>query len=261
MNVKTEMSWQKTPAHLRFADSLQNVRTVVRTSVPSLDAEAQMFYTCSWHGKAQHLPCFRLRTESLAVLTKIFVDKEISSLSALRLHPEKSVKAFRSGPLQWLPLTPILEERERMGAPKGNCDALKHGLYAKHFSPAEQAELRRMPPDDYQHEIYMMRVAVKNLFEIQMRLHEKVESVLNSKEPIDVEALTKITNSLSLAVTALNTTARTYALFNGADTSLNDSFDEALNSLSVFLDDRYLIETEAEQQAEILVLPEETGKE
>jgi len=32
MNVKTEMSWQKTPAHLRFADSLQSVRTVVRTS-------------------------------------------------------------------------------------------------------------------------------------------------------------------------------------------------------------------------------------
>ncbi len=42
-----------------------------------------------------------------------------------------------------------------MGAPKGNTNALKHGLYAKHYTPAERAELRRMLPDDLQHEMYM----------------------------------------------------------------------------------------------------------
>ena len=145
-----------------------------------------------------------------------------------------------------------------MGAPKGNTNALKHGLYAKHFSPEETDKLRNMSPEDYRHEIDLMRVVVKNIFSLQIHLNEKVESCLSSKEPVDVDALTKITNSLSVAVTALNTTARTYALFNGKDTSLNDAFEEALNSLSVFLDDKYLSETdeEAERQEEILVEPE-----
>lgn len=142
-----------------------------------------------------------------------------------------------------------------MGAPKGNTNALKHGLYARHFSLAEQEGLRKMSPEDYRHELNMMRVAVKNLFEIQASLHESVKGLLASKEPIDVEALARITNSLSLAVTALNATARTYALFSGTDTSLNDAFDEALNSLSVFLDDKYLSESNADidEQAEVLI--------
>ena len=142
-----------------------------------------------------------------------------------------------------------------MGAPKGNTNALKHGLYAKHFSPEEQTRLRNMSPEDYRHEINMMRMTVSNMFQIQMQLHKMVEDCLRTNQPCDVEALSKITNSLSLAVTALNTTARTYALFNGTDTSVNDAFEEALNGLSIFLEDKYLIEarTEAEEQEEILV--------
>lgn len=30
------------------------------------------------------------------------------------------------------------------GAPKGNCNALKHGLYAKHYTPEQKEELRQM---------------------------------------------------------------------------------------------------------------------
>ena len=130
-----------------------------------------------------------------------------------------------------------------MGAPKGNTNALKHGLYAKRYSPEETAGLRKMPPEDYRHEIYMMRVAVKNIFEIHSELYQLVEKLLKSGEKADVDGLSKISNSLSLAITALNTTARTYALFNGTDSSLNDPLDEALNGLAIFLDDKYLRET------------------
>jgi hypothetical protein len=131
-----------------------------------------------------------------------------------------------------------------MPAPKGNTNALKHGLYSKHFSAEEQTRLGKMSPEDYRHEINMMRVAIRNVFEIQVRLHKEVEDLMNTGKAYDVEALAKITNSLSLAMTALNTTARTYALFNGTDTNVTDAFDEALDSLAVFLDGKYLNEPE-----------------
>jgi hypothetical protein len=131
-----------------------------------------------------------------------------------------------------------------MGAPKGNTNALKHGLYAKRYSPEEIAALRKMSPEDLGHEFYMVRVAVKNIFEIHQRIHAMVDNRPGSVPPEELEALAKITNSLAQVLTALNTTARTYALFRGTDKTLNDPLDEALSSLPIFLDDKYLTEPE-----------------
>ena len=105
---------------------------------------------------------------------------------------------------------------------------MKHGLYANHFTKEEQGWLRRMAPDDLRPEIHMMRKAVKNVFEIQIRIRALLDSLPSSNEPKDFEALAKITNSLALAMTALNTTARTQGLFRGTDAGLNDPLDEAL---------------------------------
>jgi hypothetical protein len=138
-----------------------------------------------------------------------------------------------------------------MGAPKGNTNALKHGLYAKRFSPEEIAALRRMSPQDLGHEFIMVRVAVKNTFEIQQRIHAMLDKMSGPVPPEELEALAKITNSLAQVLTALNTTAKTYALFSGTDKSLNDPLDEALSSLPIFLDDKYLEETD-EEGGEIL---------
>ena len=141
-----------------------------------------------------------------------------------------------------------------MGAPKGNTNALKHGLYAQHFTMQEQGWLRRMAPDDYRPEIHIMRKAVKNVFDIQVRIRVLLDNIPSSNDPKDFEALAKVTNSLALAVTALNTTARTQALFSGTDSGLNDPLDEALDSLTIFLDDKYLMETNEEAgEEEILV--------
>jgi hypothetical protein len=139
-----------------------------------------------------------------------------------------------------------------MGAPKGNTNALKHGLYAKRYSPEEIAALRNMSPQDFRHEYFMMRVAVKNIFQIQQRVRARMDSIDGSSNPEDEEALAKITNSLALAMAALNTTARTYALFTGTDTTLNDPLDEALSNLPIFLEDTYL-EQEAEDPGEVLL--------
>ena len=131
-----------------------------------------------------------------------------------------------------------------MGAPKGNTNALKHGLYAKHFSQEEQTRLRKMSPEDLRHEIGMMRVAVKNVFDVQVREYERVKSLMNAGQVYDVEPLAKTTNCLAAAVTALNSTLRTYALFNGSDTNVRDALDEALDGMAVFLDGKYLNEPE-----------------
>jgi hypothetical protein len=142
-----------------------------------------------------------------------------------------------------------------MGAPKGNTNALKHNLYGSQYSPRERANLRRMSPDDFRHEIYMLRVAIKNIFEIQSSLHKTVERIQDSSPSEMLESLARITNSLSIAVTSLSTIARTHALLGGADASLNDAFERGLNSLSVFLDDNYHISSRSDKEdlAEVLV--------
>ena len=111
-----------------------------------------------------------------------------------------------------------------------------------------------MKPDNYEPELGMIRNVVSNVFEIHNYIKKMMEEAMRTGQPVDVEALAKITNSLSTALTALNTTARTQALFSGTDTSLNDDFEEALNSLPVFLEDTYL--RKEEEKGEILVKDE-----
>jgi hypothetical protein len=143
-----------------------------------------------------------------------------------------------------------------MGAPKGNTNALKHGLYAKHFSGEEQAGLRNMSTEDFRHEIHMMRVAITNVFEMQAELRKAIQTIHGAEDTEMIEALAKITNSLALAVTALSTVARTHALINGKDEAVSDALEQALNSLPIFLDEKYLIESKADAEDFIEIVVE-----
>jgi hypothetical protein len=142
-----------------------------------------------------------------------------------------------------------------MGAPKGNTNALKHGLYAKHYSREEQAGLRNMSTEDFRYEIHLMRVTIKNVFEMQAELRMAIICSHGADNTGTIEALAKITNSLALAVTALSTMARTHALINGKDETVNDTLQQALNSLPIFLDEKFRIESKAdtEDMEEIVV--------
>ncbi len=137
-----------------------------------------------------------------------------------------------------------------MAAPKGNHNALKHGLYATHFSPQTLARIRQMSPLDLQQEISLMRVAVKNLFELHNRLF--------TEGPKDPEEFRKITNSLSLAVATLTTAVRANVLFQAQNSSQNNSISSAMENLPVFLEDDYLScpDLASERPPEILVHPE-----
>ena len=137
-----------------------------------------------------------------------------------------------------------------MSGTKGNTNALKHGLYAKHFTPEQRAGLQKMKPQDSTHEMYVLEVIIGDLFEQHILEREQVKKLREQGKPVDLEALTRLDNSLALAITALNGTKRTHALLNGTDATSNDAFDEALNSLAIFKKEPYLIEAKAEEAVE-----------
>ena len=133
-----------------------------------------------------------------------------------------------------------------MSGTKGNTNALKHGLYAKHFTPEQRAGLQKMKPEDSLHEMYVLQVIIDDLFEQHILEREHVKKRREQGQPVDLEALTRLDNSLALAITALNGTKRTHALFKGTDATSNDAYDDALNSLAIFKQEPYLIEAGAE---------------
>lgn len=53
------------------------------------------------------------------------------------------------------------------GAPPGNKNALKHGIYSRYISVSEDAELEPMPLDKNQHELALARVRLKDCIQKQ----------------------------------------------------------------------------------------------
>ena len=137
-----------------------------------------------------------------------------------------------------------------MSGTKGNTNALKHGLYARHFTPEERLGLQKMQPEDSMHEMYMLQVVINDLFEQHIQERQHVKKLRQQGQPVDLEPLTRLANSLALTITALNGTKRTQALFKGTNAATNDAFDEALNSLAIFKQAPCLIEADAQQLVE-----------
>ncbi len=114
-----------------------------------------------------------------------------------------------------------------MPGAKGNKNALKHGLYAQRFTEPEIESLGKMPMDDLRQEIVMLRVVAD-------RILKRLADPEPGKPDLDTKILSGLVYSLTLAVTTLNTTARTHALLNGTYSPLNDALMEALASIPVF---------------------------
>jgi hypothetical protein len=115
------------------------------------------------------------------------------------------------------------------GAPKGNCNALKHGLYAKHYSPEEVGELRQMGYADLRHEINVARMIVSDTV--------KIHKQLMAGEQVDIDKLTRLDNSACNAIDKVSLCATRYAILNGDCATLNDSLSEALAGLPLHEED------------------------
>ena len=101
--------------------------------------------------------------------------------------------------------------RERQGkmagAPKGNCNALMHGLYAKHYTPEQKEELRKMGYGDLRHEMNVARMIVADMV--------KIHKQLMAGEPVDIEKLTKLDNAACNVIDKVSLCATRYAILNG----------------------------------------------
>ncbi|MGA2489997.1 MAG: hypothetical protein ABSF99_07385 [Anaerolineales bacterium] len=113
-----------------------------------------------------------------------------------------------------------------MPAPKGNTNALKHGLYAKHYTPEQRKELKYMSYEDLRHEINVTRVAASRIFELQVQ-------ILN-RNPVDTDELAKNVNALCNAVDKISSCAVRYSILVGDNATINDSFAEALSQLPAY---------------------------
>ena len=117
-----------------------------------------------------------------------------------------------------------------MPAPKGNTNALKHGLYAKQFNEDQRSGLKKMAWDDFRHEEFAARVVASDVFRL-------LQNAL-SMPVCDVDQVSKLAQAFVAAITATGTSARTHANLNGKDEPLGDALSEALGNVPFFEDDR-----------------------
>ena len=101
------------------------------------------------------------------------------------------------------------------GAPKGNKNALKHGLYASHYSEQERQQLVDMPPLESIHEIHMLRT----------RLHHLLSLIEDCE---DDDRRVKLYNSLFTGSQRLLTAMRTQTILVGDNKELLTDFWNAL---------------------------------
>ena len=64
------------------------------------------------------------------------------------------------------------------GAPKGNANALKHGLYARFYEPQELPEFRRMPSDDPLQELAALRWSAMHALQTIKTTDDNKERIL-----------------------------------------------------------------------------------
>ena len=109
------------------------------------------------------------------------------------------------------------------GAPRGNSNALKHGLYAKHYKPEEKVELLRMAWNNFLFEILGTRSMAEKAMDLANR-----EMAMPSPDVVKVATLISAWTS---AITTITLAAVRYGVLTGENASLNDSLAEALAGL------------------------------
>ena len=98
-----------------------------------------------------------------------------------------------------------------MGAPRANLNALKHGLYARHFTDMERNGLRRMSPEDFELELATLRVIAGRIFD---RMNAE-------PSPIN-EEMSKLANSFCKVVSRIVSLARLNGMLNGSFSQLEE---------------------------------------
>ena len=113
------------------------------------------------------------------------------------------------------PSSPKDSKRKEGGQPR-NTNALKHGLYARHYTAAESDRMEQMPAMESLHEIHLLRLTI-----------EKILSMIETCE--DDDRRVKLYNTLYQGVQRLMTAMRTQSILVGDSQEILTSFWEAVD--------------------------------
>ncbi len=116
------------------------------------------------------------------------------------------------------PQEPQGPARRRRGGQPGNANAVKHGFYARHFHPAELADLETVNAS-LQDEIAALRVIMRRLLEFS-----------GGTEDLDTFIVTAKT--LGVTATRIASLTRTSKLISGGDTDVAAALSQALAEIS-----------------------------
>ena len=101
------------------------------------------------------------------------------------------------------------------GGQSANKNALKHGLYARHYTPRSRLDLQEMPPLESLPEIHMLRLQLDDLLTL-------------IRDCDDEDRRIKLYNALFTGTQRLTAAMRTHTLLVGKDQQLLTTFWEAL---------------------------------
>jgi hypothetical protein len=118
--------------------------------------------------------------------------------------------------------TPI--SRPRRGGQPGNRNALKHGLYARHFPKEIRKKFVKWDLDDFGAEIQLLRMSLDNL----------IQSILTPD--LDAELRVKLVNAVSVSVRALVGASRQHLLFHSSDNPVLVAWLDTLADHDFFVD-------------------------
>jgi hypothetical protein len=113
-----------------------------------------------------------------------------------------------------------------MAAPKGNTNALKHGLYAKHYHPDEIKELKRMEPDNLLYELMAARSKAD-------KAHGLAETEIAKPEK-DVSKIVALIGAWDAALLTVATIASRISFLSGTNKTIGDSLMQALSEMPAF---------------------------
>lgn len=111
-----------------------------------------------------------------------------------------------------------------MPAPKGNRNALKHGLYARHYPDEVKKKLLHWEVDDFIAEIQLLRVSMDRI----------AGRIL--LPTTDDDLIIKQNNSLSGSVCSLVRASSQHVLFNSKESPVLVAWFDTLNTHEFFID-------------------------
>lgn len=115
------------------------------------------------------------------------------------------------------------------GGQKNNKNALRHGFYAKSFTPSENIRLDSISVNGIESEIALIRVCIDKLKD-QISFDEIIHNDKDGNETRDNHYIQQL-NTLSLMTQSICTLTRTHYLIRGKFGDIQDSILRALEEL------------------------------